>query len=151
MRVSSQAVQYYLHVIKSLSYRYEGSDSNHSIEGLTSVNNPSGEEELNRIGFQYLSEALCELSDVLEFNSIQQRNISIANEAFSYLLRSAALGNAPAQHRLAAVYSSGIFGASLVPVDASRALALEYLSGMNYTTLVGFTLLYKTYAHTSTN
>jgi TPR repeat protein len=40
------------------------------------------------------------------------------------------MGHVKAQHRLAGAYATGIYGSGLVPMDAGRALLLEYMSAL---------------------
>ncbi len=66
-------------------------------------------------------DAALEVSQLLEaHHSSLSTNIS----SIEYLLKAADQGNAEAQHRLAAVYGTGIY-TGVAPIDAGRALLLE--------------------------
>lgn len=75
----------------------------------------------------HISDALYELSEILESS---YRNMTAMSEGFSYLMKAADIGHARAQHKLAGVYATGVFGATLVPMDAGKALLLEYMAAL---------------------
>lgn len=74
-----------------------------------------------------VSEALYELSEILEAN---HGSVSAMSEGFSYLSRAASMGHVKAQHRLAVAYSTGLYGTGLVPMNAGKALLLEYMAAL---------------------
>ena len=74
-----------------------------------------------------LAEALYELSEMLEAN---HGSVSAMSEGFGYLSRAAGLGHVKAQHRLAVAYSTGLYGIGLVPMNAGKALLLEYMAAL---------------------
>ena len=74
-----------------------------------------------------VSEALYELSEMLEAN---HGSVSAMSEGFSYLSRAASMGHVKAQHRLAVAYSTGLYGTGLVPMNAGKALLLEYMAAL---------------------
>lgn len=74
-----------------------------------------------------VSEALFELAEVLE--GIHS-NTSAMSEGFAYLTRAASMGHVMAQHRLASAFATGLFGAGLVPMNAGKALMLEYMAAL---------------------
>ena len=52
------------------------------------------------------------------------------SEGFGYLIRAANSGHVKSQHKLSVAYATGVFGAALVPMDASKAILLEYMSAL---------------------
>lgn len=77
-----------------------------------------------------LSDAYFELSELLESNSASYLSITNNVKAFDYLITSAELGNAKAQHSLSAAYATGVH-TGLVSMDAGLSLFLEYMSALS--------------------
>ena len=75
----------------------------------------------------HVSDALYELAEILQSS---YKNVTAMSEGFGYLIRSANAGHVKAQHKLSSAYATGVFGAALVPMDAGKALLLEYMSAL---------------------
>ena len=117
--VHSKAVKYYREIINTewnvTSEKQTGSKSKSS-DISNSVGNKSP-----------VSEALFELAEVLEG---LHSNTSAMSEGFAYLSRAASMGHVMAQHRLAGAFATGLFGAGLIPMNAGKALMLEYMAAL---------------------
>jgi TPR repeat protein len=74
-----------------------------------------------------LGEALFELSELLDMTP----TLSKKYNAFNLLVRAADEGHQRAQHKLSVVYATGVGHSSLVPMDSSRSLLLEYMSALS--------------------
>lgn len=63
---------------------------------------------------------------------LNEVNTETYEMAFAALVRAADRGNPDAQHRLAAIYSTGVSlgGHRLVPMDSGRSLILEYMAAL---------------------
>lgn len=67
-----------------------------------------------------------ELAELLEHDP----SLSSSSNYLDLLIESASAGNPEAQHKVAAMYSTGIAARDLVPMDALRSLSLEYMSAL---------------------
>ncbi len=81
-----------------------------------------------------ITKALFDYSEVvIDIDAKQSDEIKINHDkAFKALTRAADRGYPPAQHRLSAIFATGISlgGHFLVPMDAGRSLALEYMAAL---------------------
>ena len=116
----SSAINYYKKIINDKPTFLPGEEYKFSSTFDSDLN---GSEK----GKYHVSDALFELSEILESS---YRNMTAMSEGFSYLIKAADIGHAGAQHKLAGVYATGIFGATLVPMDAGKALLLEYMAAL---------------------
>jgi TPR repeat protein len=88
---------------------------------------------------------MLEYSEVLNefyFKNIDQ---TMYEKSFALLVRSADLGNDKAQHKLSAIYATGISlgGNFLVPMDAGRSITLEYMSALGGNVLANMGMGYR--------
>jgi TPR repeat protein len=117
--VHSKAVQYYREIINAewnVTSVKDTESRSKSPDFLNSLGNESP-----------ISEALFELAEVLEG---MHSNASAMSEGFAYLSRAASMGHVMAQHRLASAFATGLFGAGLIPMNAGKALMLEYMAAL---------------------
>lgn len=81
-----------------------------------------------------ITKALFDYSEVImEVDAKYSEGIKINHDkAVQALTRAADRGYPPAQHRLSAIFATGISlgGRFLVPMDAGRSLALEYMAAL---------------------
>eukprot|EP01038_Epipyxis_sp_PR26KG_P010471 gene10471-14070_t len=85
-----------------------------------------------------------------ELSQLLTEHSSVAShskyKSFSLLTSSADSGNQYAQHKLSTVYATGIYNEGLVPMDAARALSLEYISALSGNPLANVGMGYR-YLH----
>jgi SEL1 protein len=70
----------------------------------------------------------------VEFSRFLEDHHGVVNssfDSFTLIRKAAELGNAEAQHKLAAMYGSGLYINSLLPMDAGRSLLLYYTAALS--------------------
>lgn len=117
---SPRAISYYRKIIDSKQTSIPNEEDGPS----SSVDDVKGNSIRMR---STVYDALFELSEILESS---YRNVTAMREGFSYLIKAADSGHTKAQHKLAAVYATGLYGAALVPMNAGKALLLEYMAAL---------------------
>jgi TPR repeat protein len=86
-------------------------------------------------GGKVLSDAVSELYNLLDDNSLalddEKANGKVKYSKWDLLILAASFGNPKAQHQLSIALATGIYQDSLVSMDSSRSLFLEYLSALS--------------------
>jgi TPR repeat protein len=118
--VHSKAVKYYREIINAEWNVTSEKDTESKSKSSPDISNSMGNKSP-------VSEALFELAEVLEG---MHSNTSAMSEGFAYLSRAASMGHVMAQHRLASAFATGLFGAGLIPMNAGKALMLEYMAAL---------------------
>ena len=80
-----------------------------------------------------------ELSELL----VQDPTLSAKHSYLTTLIRAAAGGHPEAQHKLSVAYGTGIAARDIVPMDAGRAVFLEYMSALSGNVLANMGMGYR--------
>lgn len=88
---------------------------------------------------EYDTAAEFELSNLLEADP----TLSTKHSYISTLIRAAAGGHPEAQHKLSVAYATGVAARDIMPMDAGRAVFLEYMSALSGNTLANMGMGYR--------